>query len=83
MPTRDGAPLGSPCWIDLWTSDVEASAGSTRSLRMESSEPSQNSRLLHVHPRRVPVAGCMARWATSQPTTAGRSTWPPTTSRER
>jgi uncharacterized protein len=25
MPTRDHAPLGSPCWTDLWTSDVEGS----------------------------------------------------------
>jgi len=25
MPTRDSAPIGSPCWTDLWTSDVEAS----------------------------------------------------------
>jgi predicted enzyme related to lactoylglutathione lyase len=23
MPTRDRAPIGSPCWVDLWTSDVE------------------------------------------------------------
>ncbi len=27
MPTRDHAPAGSPCWADLWTSDV---AGSRR-----------------------------------------------------
>ena len=25
MPTRDRAPIGSPCWADLWTSDVEGS----------------------------------------------------------
>jgi predicted enzyme related to lactoylglutathione lyase len=25
MPTREHAPLGSPCWVDLWTSDVEGS----------------------------------------------------------
>jgi len=25
MPTRDRAPIGAPCWTDLWTSDVEAS----------------------------------------------------------
>jgi predicted enzyme related to lactoylglutathione lyase len=23
MPTRDTAPLGAPCWTDLWTSDVQ------------------------------------------------------------
>jgi hypothetical protein len=25
MPTRDKAPIGSPCWVDLWTSDTESS----------------------------------------------------------
>jgi len=25
MPTRDRAPIGSPCWVDLWTSDVGGS----------------------------------------------------------
>jgi uncharacterized protein len=25
MATRDSAPAGSPCWADLWTSDVEGS----------------------------------------------------------
>ena len=25
MPSRDSAPTGSPCWADLWTSDVEGS----------------------------------------------------------
>lgn len=25
MPTRDSAPIGSPCWADLWTSDVDDS----------------------------------------------------------
>ncbi len=25
MTTRDRAPIGTPCWTDLWTSDVEAS----------------------------------------------------------
>ena len=25
MSTRDRAPLGSPCWADLWTSDVDGS----------------------------------------------------------
>jgi hypothetical protein len=27
MSTRDRAPLGSPCWADLWTSDVDGSRG--------------------------------------------------------
>ena len=25
MTTRDSAPIGAPCWTDLWTSDVEGS----------------------------------------------------------
>jgi len=25
MYTRDRAPIGSPCWVDLWTSDVDGS----------------------------------------------------------
>lgn len=25
MPTRDSAPIGAPCWVDLMTSDVEGS----------------------------------------------------------
>src|SRR5438477_12758442 len=25
MPTRDSAPIGAPCWVDLWTSDVGGS----------------------------------------------------------
>jgi predicted enzyme related to lactoylglutathione lyase len=25
MPARDHAPVGSPCWADLWTSDVDGS----------------------------------------------------------
>jgi hypothetical protein len=25
VPARDRAPIGSPCWADLWTSDVEGS----------------------------------------------------------
>src|SRR5664280_3734977 len=25
MPTRESAPLGAPCWTDLWASDVEGS----------------------------------------------------------
>src|SRR5438105_1151832 len=25
MPTRDSAPIGAPCWVDLMTSDTERS----------------------------------------------------------
>ena len=54
MPTRDRAPLGSPCWADLWTSDVEGSRSVLqRAVRLggPGAEP-RVRRLLHVHPRR-------------------------------
>jgi len=25
MPTRETAPIGAPCWVDLMTSDIERS----------------------------------------------------------
>ncbi len=25
MPAHTTAPAGAPCWVDLWTSDVEGS----------------------------------------------------------
>ncbi len=56
MPTRDRAPLGSPCWADLWTSDVDGSRRVLqRAVRLggPGAEPGVR-RLLHVHPRRRP-----------------------------
>ena len=56
MPTRTSAPIGSPCWADLWTSDVEGSRTVLqRALRLggPGAEP-RVRRLLHVHPRRRP-----------------------------
>ena len=54
MPTRDHAPDGSPCWADLWTSDVEGSRrfyGEPLRLGGPGAER-RVRRLLHVHPGR-------------------------------
>ena len=61
MPTRDGAPLGSPCWIDLWTSDVEASRRFYEELfGWKAQEPSPEFGGYFMFTRDgVPVAGCM------------------------
>ena len=32
MPLRDTAPLGAPCWIDLFTSDPDTSRAFYRDL---------------------------------------------------
>ena len=61
MPTRDSAPLGSPCWTDLWTSDVEASRRFYEELLgWEAQEPSPEFGGYFMFTRSgVPVAGCM------------------------
>jgi uncharacterized protein len=42
MTTRDHAPIGSPCWVDLWTSDVEGSrAFYSKLFGWEAAEPSE------------------------------------------
>lgn len=61
MTTRTSAPIGSPCWIDLWTSDVE---GSRRFygelLGWEAQEPSPEHGGYFMFTRQgVPVAGGM------------------------
>ena len=76
MPTRDIAPIGSPCWVDLWTSDVEGSRRFYRDLfGWEAEEPSAEfggyfmfTRVASLWPAE------WATWATCGPTTPGRST---------
>ena len=42
MPIRETAPLGAPCWTDLWTSDVEGSRRFYSELfGWEAAEPSE------------------------------------------
>lgn len=61
MTTRDRAPIGSPCWTDLWTSDVEGSAKFYAGLfGWEALEPSAEFGGYFMFSRHgVPVAGGM------------------------
>jgi len=61
MPTRDSAPIGSPCWADLWTSDVEGSRKFYSELfGWEAQEPSPEFGGYFMFTRAgVPVAGGM------------------------
>jgi predicted enzyme related to lactoylglutathione lyase len=61
MVTRDSAPIGSPCWTDLWTSDVEGSRTFYSQLfGWEAQEPSPEFGGYFMFTRAgVPVAGAM------------------------
>ncbi len=61
MPTRDSAPIGSPCWADLWTSDVEGSRRFYSELfGWEAQEPSPEFGGYFMFTRGgVPIAGAM------------------------
>jgi predicted enzyme related to lactoylglutathione lyase len=61
MTTRDSAPLGSPCWADLWTSDVEGSRRFYGELfGWEAQEPSEEFGGYFMFTRDgIPVAGGM------------------------
>ncbi len=61
MPTRDSAPIGSPCWTDLWTSDVEGSRRFYSELfGWEAQEPSPEfGGYFMFTSKGVPVAGAM------------------------
>jgi len=61
MPSRDRAPIGSPCWTDLWTSDVEGSRAFYNGLfGWEAQEPSPEFGGYFMFTREgVPVAGAM------------------------
>ena len=61
MPTRDHAPLGAPCWADLWTSDVEGSRRFYAELfGWEAGEPSPEFGGYFMFTRDgLPVAGAM------------------------
>jgi predicted enzyme related to lactoylglutathione lyase len=61
MPHRDKAPLGSPTWADLWTSDVEGSRKFYGELfGWESDEPDpQFGGYFLFNLKGVPVAGAM------------------------
>lgn len=61
MPTRDRAPVGAPCWTDLWTSDVEGSRRFYSALfGWEALEPNPEFGGYFMFTRNgVPVAGGM------------------------
>lgn len=61
MPTRNTAPLGSPCWADLWTSDVEGSRKFYSALfGWEAQEPSPEFGGYSMFTRNgIPTAGAM------------------------
>jgi len=61
MTTRESAPVGSPCWADLWTSDVEGSGRFYGELfGWEAQEPSPEFGGYFMFTRNgVPVAGGM------------------------
>ncbi len=61
MPTRDSAPVGAPCWTDLWTSDVEGSRTFYAELfGWEAQDPSPEFGGYFMFTRNgVPVAGAM------------------------
>jgi predicted enzyme related to lactoylglutathione lyase len=61
MTTRQSAPLGSPCWADLWTSDVAGSrAFYSEVFGWEAQEPSPEFGGYFMFTRDgVPVAGAM------------------------
>ncbi len=61
MPTRESAPIGSPCWADLWTSDVDGSRKFYSQLfGWEAQEPSPEFGGYFMFTRDgVPVAGGM------------------------
>jgi predicted enzyme related to lactoylglutathione lyase len=61
MPTRQSAPLGSPCWADLWTSDVAGSrAFYAEVFGWEAQEPNPQFEGYFMFTRDgVPVAGAM------------------------
>jgi uncharacterized protein len=61
MPSRETAPIGSPCWVDLWTSDVEGSRAFYSELfGWEALEPSPEFGGYFMFSREgVPIAGGM------------------------
>ena len=73
MITRDHAPVGSPCWADLWTSDVEGSRRFYAELfGWEAQDPSPEFEGYFMFARRgVPVAGGMG----DMPGMTANNTW--------
>lgn len=75
MTTRDKTPTGAPCWVDLWTSDVEGSRRFYSELfGWEAAEPSPEFGGYWMFLRDgVPVAGGMG----AMPGAPADDTWTP------
>jgi predicted enzyme related to lactoylglutathione lyase len=61
MTTRASAPIGSPCWVDLWTSDIPGAIdfyGGVFGWEAEEPDP-QFGGYFNFHLHGVPTAGCM------------------------
>jgi uncharacterized protein len=73
MPTRDTAPIGAPCWVDLMTSDTERSRAFYRDLfGWTADEPNEEfGGYINFRKNGALVAGCMA----SQPEAAMPDVW--------
>ena len=65
MPTRDAAPIGAPCWVDLMTSDTERSRQFYSQLfGWGAEEPNEEfGGYFNFTKDGVRIAGCMAREA--------------------
>jgi len=68
MPTRDAAPLGAPCWVELYTSDTTASRAFYGDLFGWTSEDAgeEYGGYINFSKDGVRVAGCMGQEAGSQ-----------------
>jgi predicted enzyme related to lactoylglutathione lyase len=73
MPTRDHAPIGAPCWVDLMTSDTERSRVFYRELfGWTAEEPAEEfGGYFNFAKDGVRLAGCMA----SQPDSGLPDVW--------
>src|SRR5580658_4162781 len=69
MPTRTTAPKGAPCWVDLWTSDVDGSRAFYSELfGWEAQEGSPEfGGYFMWHRDGVPVAGGMGEMSPDMP----------------
>ncbi|MGH3439816.1 MAG: VOC family protein [Sciscionella sp.] len=73
MPTRDTAPVGAPCWIDLMTSDAERSREFYCELfGWTAEEPNEQfGGYFNFRKDNVRIAGCM----TNPPGSGGSDVW--------
>ena len=78
MTTRDDAPLGAPCWLDLLSSEIDRSRAFYDELFGWASEAGGEEYGGYVSFTKdgVDIAGGMANNAGRAPLTPGPSTWP-------